>query len=749
MKKGSAPGTVRAGEEGLLSFFGRWPGWAIGAGIALVLGGSAVYAGLALTKRPQVTVTSNAQHCVNQPTKLASLFSDGQTTMIRLSNPDLTNMQILRTEPANVLPGMFEALMSLSADNTHLAYVTADDEILDNAHIEYIDPTNPSSRIDLASVPKGLWTVQPAWSGDDKKLAFVTLDQSGSALGQYELMVADTSTQPATVGIQADLIADNFTNGHSATICWTKDNRVVMVPSVPLAVPTSAPTPGHTPTASASPVTGSPCGVPIFSQNDPAWQSLVMQSGADTIGKAGCAMTSAAMMLNYYGSTLTPAQLNTCLAGNADPLAWKSVPSCTNGLISGGDKIDFTWTDLDALLAAGRPAIVGMLGGQQGSHFVVVTQGGGGVADSYRITDPWDATTYKTLGGYINDGYTPAWIISFTGAGHNCARLIKGVVPAIPSVPNATTTPNPVTLNINPTLLKNLKFLGIQKLSGGTIPKDIISQPLPFTKITNGTTITDEGIYQVLVTTQAPSQPPHSQLYKFTIDKTPPSVDLTLLNPKTSGDSERSLGTDGTVPTVLPQSYPLMNKPAQLQVASSDTLSGLKDIKYSLDGAALTDYSSDNSFNRVLLVDACGDHSFRIQAFDAAGNKADVTKYFTVYCYVAPKPTPTPPPPPPPSCPSKLTLGSFTASYVPASNFVAVSWKSNGGCSPYTGVITVTYPPGVMQPRTHSINDQPSGSWQDANTGCPFPTTMTMTYSLTMRDKFGQTINGTATASCP
>lgn len=727
--------------------------WALG-GIAVLVLGTVGTLGYVITRPPHVAVTSSAQRCLNQPSKLASLFSDGETTMIRLSNPDYTDMRVLRTEPANVLPGMFDSLLSLSGDNGRLAYVTASDDVLDDAHLEYIDLTNPSNRVDLATVPKGMWTVQPAWSPDNRKLAYVTLDQSGGAPGQFELWVADTTTQPATTGVQTDLVADNFTNGHSASICWTAGNRVVLLPSTPLTLPSPTPTSGAaSPVASASPTTGSPCGVPIFSQLDPAWRDAVMQTGTDSIGGAGCALTSTAMILNYYGSSLTPPQLNSCLGAGADPIDWKAVPSCTKGLISGGDRIDFTWADLDALLASGRPAIVGMLRGQTGSHFVVVTQGGGGVADSYRITDPWDATTYKTLGSYINAGYNPAWIISFSGSGHNCGRLIKGVVPAIPSVQDGGSTQSPVTINIAPNL-KNLKFLGLLQLSSGSILKDTFNLQLPFKKIAPGTTISDEGIYQVLVTTQAPSQPPRFQLYRFTIDKTPPAVDLALLNPRAPSDHLQSLGPGAAAanPSLLaPTSYPLIDKPGKVQVQTGDTLSGVHEIKYSLDGAALSEYSSDNTFNRVLIVPQSGDHSLRIQSFDAAGNMKEVTKYFTVYGYIppAPSPTPTKAPPPPPKCTTTLILNglrAYASQSVPGSrnDTANVTWSASGGCSPFHGSVNGTWADifGTPHSLPHSIltlsgtvsDSLPCGNLAGANT--------VVSYSFTLIDSVGHQISG-------
>jgi hypothetical protein len=719
-------------------------------GIGVLLLGLVAVGGYTLVaSRPHVSVASSAQRCGNQPSKLASLFSDGQTTMIRLSNPDYTDMHVLRTEPANALSGMFDPLLALSGDDKRLAYVTASDELLDDAHIEYIDVANPSTPTELAAVPSGLWVVKPAWSPDKRKLAFIKLNQTAGSPDQFELWTADTSIQPVVASKEADVVADNFTNGHSASICWTADGRVVLVPSAAIELPSPSPSATSTsPAGSASPGTGSPCGVPIFSQNDPAWRALVMQNDKDSIGGYGCALTSTAMLLNYYGSALTPAQLNSCLGGGADPIAWKSVPTCTNGLVSGGDRIDFTWTDLDALLASGRPAIVGLIGGSTGSHFVVVTSGGGGLAQSYRITDPWDATTYKTLESYVNAGYNPKWIISYSGPGRNCARLIKGVTPAVSGIQDGGVSATPVTINIAPNL-KNLKVFEILQLSNGTITKDTFNQLLPFTKLTPGTTISDEGIYQVLLVTQAPSKPPHVELYKFTIDKTPPSVDLTLLNPRASGAKLGELPASHSASSpVSAASYPLIDKPGKVRVLTGDTLSGVQQIKTSLDGGALSEYSSDTTFSRVIVVPESGDHSLRMQSFDAAGNMKEVTKYFTVYGYVPPPsptpPRPPPPPPPPPTCSTKPVIDSLVAGPDPAGGGNIVSWQSHGGCGPWNVVITATYsvPPGGSY-TSPALTGQ-TGQWRD--TKCRPPGTQpTVSYTLVLTDGFRQVATSQST----
>lgn len=180
--------------------------------------------------------------------------------------------------------------------------------------------------------------------------------------------------------------------------------------------------------------TGSACAMPVFSQNDPAWKFALMQSAGDQIGNYGCALTSTAMVLNYYGANMTPSTLNACLKGSAYPLFWTQAPGCANGFVNGGDRLNFSWPALDKALATGGPAIVGMLRGQTGMHFVVVTAGGGNAAD-YAVTDPWDATTTKTLQTFFNAGYNPAWIVIYSGASRSCQRFVMPTAQAGVSAP--------------------------------------------------------------------------------------------------------------------------------------------------------------------------------------------------------------------------------------------------------------------------------------------------------------------------
>jgi len=343
-------------------------------------------------------------------------------------------------------------------------------------------------------------------------------------------------------------------------------------------------------------------------------------------------------------------------------------------------------------------------------------------------------------------GFNPRWIISYSGAGRNCARLIKGVAPAVTGVQDGGVSSNPVTINLAPNL-KNLKVFEIQQVSNGSIPNDTVNQLLPFTKLSPGTTITDEGIYQILVVTQAPSQPPVVQYIKFTIDKTPPAADLTLLNPRAAGAMLRVWPATG--PNAR-SSYPVLNQPGMVRVSTGDTLSGVQEIKTSLDGGALSMYSSDTTFAKVLVVPQSGDHSLKIQSFDAAGNMKEVTKYFTVYGAIAPRPTPKPSPKPPPTkCTTALNPGSFrvAASFIPGTltDQTAGYWSATGGCPAFHGTIVGSY----INPLTGQLVTLPShaiSSLTGSNVAldrinCVNQSRTSVNYILTLADSVGHSFS--------
>ncbi len=463
--------------------------------------------------------------CANPSGKKVSLanYHDDPQTAIVLSNEDESDSRVLRTEPASTMPGLFDALLALSQDASRIAFVTAHSEMMDDAHIWYIDVAHPSDRKKLADIPIGLWTVQPVWSPDNTKLAFARLNEDLALKNetQLELWIAPVGGTPTKVASlpQSQIKLNAFYGDKRASLCWASDNKTLLIQNVaaknipsrsPTATkgPTSTPTavpptpkpgqptftpapppPPPTPTAveeeeppqqiqvdvqtgqvkqveqpkapppppgldRVPPTTqaGSPCGVPILSQNDPPWRFVIMQAGGDTIGNYGCALTATSMMLNYYGTTISPAELSACLGSDADLLHWAQVNHCSK-TIRFQDELDFTWQNIDGELQKGTQVIVGFRGGPAGMHFVVVTSGsGGGDGAGYLVTDPWDASTDKTLRYFMTRGYVPTWIVVYSGPERNCTtRLIKGIATPVPPtasplgtpVPQGTATPLP------------------------------------------------------------------------------------------------------------------------------------------------------------------------------------------------------------------------------------------------------------------------------------------------------------------
>jgi hypothetical protein len=426
--------------------------------------------------------------CAGPAGKVASLFSDDTMAAIRLSNPDLSDMRILRTERADSMPGLYAPLLALSGDDSRLAYVTAANEAMDDAHLWYIDVANPGQRTQLAAIPRGFWAVRPAWSPDNRQLAFLQLDPQKAAQNQTQLQlwIAEIGGQAHKIDVPPELLQpEGFARNPALPLCWAADNKTVIFQNAvrtvetgdqgkrgPPAVAATARRTGEQGTAGSGSVTsatsairqtevdvtsgitrsplspaqplppvpvdappppqpsGTTCSMPAFSQNDPSWRNVIMQAAGDSIGNFGCAVTSTAMVLNYYGADINPPRLNQCLGQGADLLYWTQAVPCAKGAVTGYNGFDFSWQNLDQVLTKGRPAIVGMIRGQTGMHFVVVTAGSGGSASNYAVTDPWDGTTNKSLQTFISSGYNMRWIRTYDGKDSGCTRITGPLTPA-------------------------------------------------------------------------------------------------------------------------------------------------------------------------------------------------------------------------------------------------------------------------------------------------------------------------------
>ena len=157
--------------------------------------------------------------------------------------------------------------------------------------------------------------------------------------------------------------------------------------------------------------------VPLFSQQDNLWKSHELGTCAsDTLGSAGCAVISVAMVYAKYGVVLS----STAGVGmNPDILnAWLR-DNGRYGADAGGGLCDIQWwrlpagvqytgsdtsgARLNAELAAGRPVIARVHNTKMPMHFVVIT---GQHGATYDINDPLSLTRRQ-----LDDGSPDAYIV--------------------------------------------------------------------------------------------------------------------------------------------------------------------------------------------------------------------------------------------------------------------------------------------------------------------------------------------------
>lgn len=165
--------------------------------------------------------------------------------------------------------------------------------------------------------------------------------------------------------------------------------------------------------------------VPLLKQTDARWGAQIYDSADiwnpqnDTISSWGCAITSVAMVLNYYGihnlpdgTPLDPGTLNTWLKSRSDGyvdggiINWTAIQTLAKLAKDSGynpgfayDSLEFQWTGHDTSLLTndlnnGHPDI---LEEEKPQHFIVAT----GVNDStFDINDPYN--NYESLDDYGN-----------------------------------------------------------------------------------------------------------------------------------------------------------------------------------------------------------------------------------------------------------------------------------------------------------------------------------------------------------
>ena len=771
------------------SFSRALPVVGVAAAVLAVIAFGAVGTGVIhLTPQP----ASMAQPCVQGSALVPTLFGDDTTTQIRVSTPDMKTQRVLRTEPASRLPAMFESLLSVSGDSSRLAYVTADDERMDNARVTYVDVAHPEAPHVIATLAAGLLPIRPVWSPTGDQLAFVV---SRSDQGQltYHTLAASTSGGPILdIGT---LSSDAFSRLESNQLCVTSSGAVTVVPppaprNGDLA---AAATPGIN-LASPARVNdttttgvggGTRCSLPVLSQNDPRWKDHKMQPTGESVGQVGCAVTSAAMVLDYFSANLSPDQLSDCLGTSAVPIYWSQAVACTGGRVSGAVATEFSWQALDSVLAAGRPAIVGMLGGPVGMHFVVVTSGGGDVADRYHIVDPWNGRSDATLGSYTRKNWTLFQLVDFRGVGPGCGQLL------------VTGPDDP--LKVLSGITDGAWYHGVVKLH-----RLVAGVPVTVEKLSHDShqdetwqlgsdlTLTEDGSYHVIIGIPAGD---HPTVLSFTIDNLPPTVGVKFFD------------LISTIKVPGGGTEPELRFPGRFAVYASDPLTGIIKIQAQLDNQPVWDRNSVAGIaNRALfgVAPAAGQHHLTYSATNAVGLSSSGQVTFVVQASTStvpvpiqvppglvappsllpptlnPRPLPSPPSLLPPTVnpqplPSPIALPTAivrptiappvylicatltsvnltdTVTTSVGGHLHTLSWSGNGTCGPFNGTLTASYTtylfcvaPCLSRPfittKTYTISGA-SGTFQD-QVGS---SVAAVTYKLTLTDGRGTTATGSAT----
>jgi hypothetical protein len=117
--------------------------------------------------------------------------------------------------------------------------------------------------------------------------------------------------------------------------------------------------------------------VPAFQQNDPRWNFDLLGNTYETLGQAGCAVTSAAMVLADYGVDTDPQRLNAYLTthhGYTDDgsIYWERAADLGLGQVQKAYEDAPSYALIDDNLLHGNPVIVRLTLPNGRTHFVVI-----------------------------------------------------------------------------------------------------------------------------------------------------------------------------------------------------------------------------------------------------------------------------------------------------------------------------------------------------------------------------------------
>lgn len=117
--------------------------------------------------------------------------------------------------------------------------------------------------------------------------------------------------------------------------------------------------------------------VPPFRQGDDRWRKDKLGNTKDTVGGVGCAVTSATMVMAYYGADIDPGRMNKALTENdgyegVGWLKWEKAAEVCDNIATKIYEAEPSYRLIDEQLQRGNPVIVRLHGKSSPTHFVVI-----------------------------------------------------------------------------------------------------------------------------------------------------------------------------------------------------------------------------------------------------------------------------------------------------------------------------------------------------------------------------------------
>ncbi|MFS8131456.1 MAG: C39 family peptidase [Candidatus Dojkabacteria bacterium] len=316
------------------------------------------------------------------------------------SEKKVENNPIFIAQPKDLLTPkdiLFDNLNTISGDQRHLAFVTAEDFGMKADKI-WLTNSDGSSPTIVAKADDLKYVSNPIFSPDSKTLAYLRIYP-------FQIWVYNVETGLGKKVEPDDKRLEKFLNpslgyGGETYFKWVGNNNIefennLTSPAERYSIDIN--TRDIRKTGSSVVVDAGITDVPLMSQRDETWGNDQLGACTDeTIHTAGCAVSAMSMLLKSYGFDTDPQKLNNFLRENNNQgyvddcnIKWYIIPNYFKGIrLVGAFFNEKTFTRLDKELARGNPVIIGFnkVPFTSLQHWVVVTKK---VGDTYYINDPW------------------------------------------------------------------------------------------------------------------------------------------------------------------------------------------------------------------------------------------------------------------------------------------------------------------------------------------------------------------------